>query len=316
MDLLAEILAKIQELAEHESAGGIRAAARHIEVAERHLARGRADRDDDAFNDVVYRTNQAFEGMLEEAYAILFGQETAKLSVHQIEQRFSNDGRLSSRLMIALQRYRQEWRNPSTHDHTLLFSEQDALLSIVSVSAFAAVLLDQVIASVSFRRQKEESERERVQLKEAIENYSTLDFDDQIVTLLIEFSNLFRGTPSGSEAELVGTLSGFLEAADPQVTVLTSTRFDNREADLVLRKQDVSAVLEVKRGTRSSYFLDAASEQVRSLLQAAKLQLGFVFVPPRHENDVMGVAKITWAGEDMQVVIVAPKQFVGESRTG
>jgi HEPN domain-containing protein len=39
----------------------VRAVVRHIERAEMHFRRGREEADDDSFNDVVYRTNQAFE---------------------------------------------------------------------------------------------------------------------------------------------------------------------------------------------------------------------------------------------------------------
>jgi hypothetical protein len=313
MDLLREILNKLDTLSGYEGVGGIRAAARHIEVAERHLSRGRHDQDDDAFNDVIYRTNQAFEGMLEEAYAILFAPPAKKPTIHQIEQEFASTGHVSGRVMMALQRYRQEWRNPSTHDHTLLFSEQDALLSILSVSAFATVLLDQIISCVSFRRQKSDLERQKAQVSHAMAIYGEQDFDDQLVTLLMLYAkNMWDDAQvtAANEAELVGGLNGFLTTIDSELSVQQRALFDNREADLVVMKRNVGAIIEVKRGGSSGYFLDAASEQVRALLRLADLQLGFVFMPPRNREDFMAVTKLTWAGEDTQVIVVAPQSYM------
>src|SRR4051812_41794640 len=80
MDLLAELTRKASGLDSHPRIGGIRAAIRHVNVAEKYLQRGRQDEDPEAFNDVVYRTNQAFEGMLKEAYGVLTTADGSRLS--------------------------------------------------------------------------------------------------------------------------------------------------------------------------------------------------------------------------------------------
>jgi|ERR1044071_1006454 hypothetical protein len=154
MDLLAELHAKVATLARYEGTQGVRAAVRHIAAGERHLQRGRASADDDSYNDVIYRTNQAFEGLLKEAYRLIVGPNASRLTPHEIEQHFATEKWLTERVLIAFQRYRKEWRNPSTHDHTLLFSEQEALLALVSVTAFAVVLIDQITESVTFQHQQ------------------------------------------------------------------------------------------------------------------------------------------------------------------
>ena len=53
-----------------------------------------------------------------------------------------------------MSRYRTEWRNPSTHDYKLDFDEDEALLAIASVCAFAIVLLDQITEKLNFDRAK------------------------------------------------------------------------------------------------------------------------------------------------------------------
>lgn len=86
MDLVSEIREKLKALESDSSFDGISAAIRHIEVAERHLKRARNENEEDFLNDVIYRTNQSFEGMLKEAYTVLTGRDGTKLSSYQIEQ--------------------------------------------------------------------------------------------------------------------------------------------------------------------------------------------------------------------------------------
>ena len=71
MNLLDELRRKLETFDTHHRKTGISAAIRHIEIGERYLHRDRADEDPDFFNDVVYRTNQAFEGMLKEGSTTL-----------------------------------------------------------------------------------------------------------------------------------------------------------------------------------------------------------------------------------------------------
>ncbi len=80
MDLLQEIKTRIESLAGAACESGIKAAVRHIEVAERHLTRSRKEQEDDLLNDVVYRSNQAFEGMLKEAYSVFTETDAGKKS--------------------------------------------------------------------------------------------------------------------------------------------------------------------------------------------------------------------------------------------
>lgn len=60
MDLLELLRRQIDGLADGPHIRGLRSVVRHIEVAEGHLARGLEQKDDTAFTDAIYRTNQAF----------------------------------------------------------------------------------------------------------------------------------------------------------------------------------------------------------------------------------------------------------------
>ena len=145
MDLSKELKRKQETLKDLVSDGGIYAALRHIEIAERWFERARVEGDEDLFNDVIYRTNQAFEGMLKEAYTVLGQTDASNLTPHQIEQKLIAGGVFSERVTDLFRNYRQEWRNKSTHNHNLFFNAQEALLAIVSISAFSTILLDQII---------------------------------------------------------------------------------------------------------------------------------------------------------------------------
>jgi hypothetical protein len=71
MDLLDVIRKQIDRLSEGPHSVGLRSVLRHIEAAYGHLSRGQTQQDDSAFTDAIYRTNQAFEGSIKEAYRIL-----------------------------------------------------------------------------------------------------------------------------------------------------------------------------------------------------------------------------------------------------
>jgi hypothetical protein len=72
--------------------------------------------DETAFTDAIYRTNQAFEGSLKEAYRVLTGKNPLKLRPFDIETFFQEQRILRSRVLAQFSNYRTEWRNPATHD--------------------------------------------------------------------------------------------------------------------------------------------------------------------------------------------------------
>jgi hypothetical protein len=74
MDLIEILRQRIESLAAGEHIIGFRAVLQHIVVAANHFARGQSSGDDTAFTDAIYRTNQAFEGSLKEAYRVLAGK--------------------------------------------------------------------------------------------------------------------------------------------------------------------------------------------------------------------------------------------------
>ncbi|GJQ50946.1 MAG: hypothetical protein HKUEN01_33320 [Candidatus Kuenenia stuttgartiensis] len=97
------------------------------------------------YNDVVYGCNQAFEGSLKEAYGIITGDDPNKIMPHQIEKYFEQNSVLRECVLTLFTNHRMAWRNKSTHDYKLYFSEHEAFLAIVNISEFIKILLDQMI---------------------------------------------------------------------------------------------------------------------------------------------------------------------------
>lgn len=312
MDLLQEIKTRIESLAGSTCESGIKAAVRHIEVAERHLARSRKEKEDDLLNDVVYRSNQAFEGMLKEAYSVFTETDASNKSPHQIEQRLLTDEVLSSRVLELFQNYRQNWRNPSTHDHTLFFNDQEALLAIVSVSAFAAVLVDQITEELSYRHEKTKAVEKREALSKLLEGYSELSFIDQATSLLKAFSADISQKKSylekTSEAELLGRLSGFLTSIDPNLEINREPLYKSHlRPDLVIKKNSESIVIEIKRARFLRGFFDSAIVQISNYLKATSIDCGILYIPPFEAKQSM-IIKHLDSASGKKIIILTPKK--------
>ncbi len=280
MNLLDELRRKIETFDTRHRMTGISAAVRHIEVGERYLDKGRADQDPDLFNDVVYRTNQAFEGMLKEAYAVLADVEATKLSPHRIEKYLLDGKKLSERVLGLFTTYRTQWRNPATHDHTLLFSEQEALLAIVNVSAFAVVLLDQIIETISFKSQRAETQRRHQSVNSKLRGLEKTKLAKLIVVLLKAFTvDLNLKEPVKSEAELIGRLSGFLVGAHAELQVNPNTKPEGRhDVDLWIERGNEAVVIEIKHGKLQPHYIDAAVAHLQEYLRSANVSSGILYV--------------------------------------
>ena len=137
MNLVETLQKKIEVLGAGEYVPGLRAVLMHIETAFKHLSRGQRTDDQAAFTDAIYRTNQAFEGSIKEAYRVLAGQDPTKTRPFDIENYLEKNSVFRTRVLNQISSYRKEWRNPSTHDYKLDFDESEAFLAIVSVSALA-----------------------------------------------------------------------------------------------------------------------------------------------------------------------------------
>lgn len=305
MDLLEVLRQDIDGLADGPYLRGLKSVVRHVEAAEGHLHRGRTQPDDAAFTDAIYRCNQAFEGSIKEAYRVLAGKEPGKTNIYTVENYLERHRIIRDRVLSQLRNYRTEWRNPSTHDYNLDFDENEALLAVVSVTAFAKLLVDLIEEKLTFLEVKEELE---VHPPEESGRQRTLH--GQVADHVLRFSAqyLLPDAPRlENEAQINGALHAYLTTALPDVRVQVEALLGNRagrhRADFVLERDGDRVILEVKRGYRKE-LLDQSINQVEHYLLLADAKSGVIlFAEP-------GPSFVTSGGtsDGKEITIISPEQ--------
>ncbi|MCX8711152.1 hypothetical protein J3U57_01285 [Gilliamella sp. B3464] len=287
MDLLKLIKSKTNYFRGTPSELGLDAVVHHIEISESHFELGKSN-GEHLYTDVIYRTNQAFEGALKEAYRILTGEDPSNKSPFQIEKYFSSNSLLKDRVLAHFTTYRTEWRNKSTHNYQLFFSSQEALLAIVSVSAFFNILLDQMLEKQYFDIEKAKTEKRAKGLFGDSNIYGSLSFMQQVIELLklfsMELKEEFEECVTLKEFELQGRFAGFISAADPEVEVLTdyplSHSLGRFHFDMLLKKGNSHLIIELKRPQiEYQHRVKDGIEQLKHYLVASYISQGIVFVP-------------------------------------
>jgi hypothetical protein len=188
MDLLKILRSKIDILEEGDYIPGLKAVLLHIETASNHLDRGNTTDDETAFTDAIYHTNQAFEGSLKEAYRVLANKNPDRESPYKIEKFFEENNIFRQRVLAQFTNYRTEWRNPSSHDYKLDFDESESFLAIVSVAAFACLVLDQIIQEISYLQVKAEADTKQLEIQEHLASVKKEDLLNRTTEILREFS--------------------------------------------------------------------------------------------------------------------------------
>lgn len=236
---------------------GINAVILHIERAQLYWQRAKNESDSLLFTDVIYRTNQAFEGILKEAYAVLTGKDASKLASHKIEEYFAQAALFRPRVLGAFTHYRTEWRNEATHNYTLFFSEQEALLAIHSVSAFCIMLMDQILTKANELHEHERAKRFAATVRNCIKGYRSLSFYEKVIGLLAHSYRFLKYPPQQelSEQECIGLLSGFIAAVDPSIQANTESyqNLQNQHyPDLILSHKNEKIIIQVKKHRRET----------------------------------------------------------------
>lgn len=284
MDIIATLRYKIEQAGRGDHTHGLMAMLAHVEVAYRHLRRGQKDADESAFTDAVYRTNQAFEGGLKEAYGVLAKKKLGKLKIFDIEQYFSKSNKFSKRVLDQFSNYRQEWRNPSAHDHKLDFSDSEAFLAIVSVTAFSCLLVDEIALQVARDREEEVVK----QLAKNIKNERDFSEGDLFSRIGEALKSYFTFRPieeleNNSYPQWIGSVSGFLSALFPEADVLSEAQIGdgNRKvvADVLVKHGQQSVVVEIKNRVNIKTYKSMLS-QFESVIAGAGHKDGIVFYLP------------------------------------
>ncbi|RIZ40666.1 hypothetical protein [Pseudomonas putida] len=249
MDLVDTLRNKIEALGEQDCVPGLRAVLLHIVTAFRHLSRGQELIDDTAFTDAIYRTNQAFEGSVKEAYRVLASKNPDRKKPHEIEQYLEEHSVFRPRVLSQLTNYRTNWRNPSAHDYQLDFDESEAFLAIISVSAFSCLLLDQITERVAFNAGQAEAKREEQGAVDQLESARERGLFDLIVQILLNFSAhsclANNSAPTARETQILGGITGYISSAAGDLSVSTYDEAVQSGADLLISDHRSTVALEV-----------------------------------------------------------------------
>lgn len=312
MDLVDTLRKKIVVLEDGDYIPGLKAVLLHIETAFRHLSRGQESDDDTAFTDAIYRTNQAFEGSVKEAYRVLAGQDPAKKRPYDIENYLEQNNIFRSRVLSQLTIYRTEWRNPSAHDYKLDFDESEAFLAIVSVSAFACLLLDQIAERLAYTRSQAEAEAKKAQLAASLAQSMNADLLARVTDLLTQFCAIHMPPVAASsgkatESQVIGALHGFLASAAPELNVQTDALLDagrHFRADLLVTRGGDRLIIELKRRLMRQNYANVVAQVEHYLLISGVKNAVLLFLPDAPGE--MEQLDSTVNGIDARLVILSP----------
>lgn len=272
MDIAEKLRRAVNELPEGEYSAGLTAIVRHVGAAIRHYDRADNSHDEDAYTDCIYRTNQVYEGSLKEAYRILSGQSPSRKTLFEIEKYFDGDNKIRSRVLKQMTRYREDYRNPSTHDYKLDFDENEALLAILSVSAFAKLLVDQMRTKIESDSLKNDPEFKPVgKIQQKSENVG--DFAKELAEGLQKFLNSDSEISELSSREPLALVTAFLEKSGLNVTrnVYMESEKSWFEWDMIVtNKSGFKVPIEVKtsRGIHSELIAFSRIDQVKNFALA------------------------------------------------
>lgn len=251
MDTIKLIKKQIEQINKSEESIFLDSVVIHLERAEFYYELG--ENDSYYFNDVIYRTNQAFEGGLKEAYKVLAEKsqsETTKETPFKIEKYFEENNIFRERVLELFRNYRNEWRNKSTHDYKLFFDRNEAFIAISNVSSFTYLLMNQIIEKIAFEKERKnliKSKKTTLKLKEGMKVARGL-FDIMTLTLsdIIDFSELKNDNVS--ESELMGFLKANINSFLIQAEIEDDKKLKNNlRPDLLIRYAGDELILEVKR---------------------------------------------------------------------
>jgi len=302
---------------------GLLAVVKHLEIAESHYFRAQENKDSDSYTDVIYRTNHAFEGILKEAYALLAEKDPRNKKTHQIEKYLSEHNVFKPRVMDLFGQYRTQWRNPSTHEHRLFFTQQEAFLSILSVTSFVSILIDQMIERAAYNNEKSLEISETKVEKEPVTS-EEMPLLDKVSYLLPKFYKQMqlRSSELGiqNERQFIGRLHAFLDSSVPELKIevepVVTYEGTWYTPDFILSRGDERILLEVRNAKKVPVNIRGELDYIMlQLLRAAKAPSGIVFIYPtdsKNKNQRYDHIEVTHPDQEHILVYILP--HTGEER--
>lgn len=306
MDVLKLIEAQIENIKKESTSTFLDLIFNHLIRAEIYYSKGKSD--DHFYNDVIYRTNQAFEGALKEAFKVLGNkkdEEISRITTNEIEKYLKNANIFKERVLKLFENYRQEWRNKSTHDYKLILDENEAFLALINVSSFVHLLLRQIQEKLSYEIElKKENTEETISETHKIINRKDYKLVDKVLKLLALFIKEQDNLENLPEFEINGKLNAFFEKADERFTIHREFKYDigniSIRPDFVIEYDNEKIILEIKRKQREGKFKDDM-DQLTSYLTVTGLKNGILFfAASKIENGQLQVIENNVSAKEMK----------------
>ena len=181
----------------------------------------------------------------------------------------------------------------------------EAFLAIVSISAFAKLLVDEIAKKLNYvAAKKDVADQRQAASNKGGAMQPTID---RAVAALLSFAKHYSTKqstiPIESEAQLMGALSGFLSSVLPDLETTTGRVFRTDKphyVDMVVSNQRENVIIELKRGFSAS-LLNAGLHQVQDYMKAAGSRQGILFLysDKTTEYSVVNRRHITGPGETL-----------------
>lgn len=279
MNILKIIQMQAEPFTQDQDGLGMQAVLSHLDRAADLLEDGKKENDAQFFNDVIYRTNQAYEGILKEAYNVISGSDGGRMRLYDIENYFKDNDILSGRVLDLFENYRRQWRNPSTHDYQLFFSVNEAFLAIVSVVAFTHALLDRMVELESLSRNLSSGERS-IGIGRSIGSMDFVELIEGLSTTFLENNQ----TLQLNKPALLGELTAFwLRNGVEKNNIKREEGIEEngfyRYYDFCIRTgaNDNGIIIEVLLNPRAAA-LEAFSNVMRNDIETKGYRAGFILV--------------------------------------
>lgn len=297
MDILNEIQLQITSIKKIDGSSYLDSILTHIDRAEIYYNKGK--KDSNFFNDVIYRSNQAYEGALKESYKVLADktqEEVLRKSPNEIEKFFETNSIFRERVLQLFKNYRQEWRNKSTHDYKLFFDENEAFIALTSVTSFVHLLLKQIQEKVAYSDSQRKLEEEKAKFKKLeILLLDAKNPKDKLLLIITEFSKLYGkqilNNNQNTEFEIIGLFHAFIESLKSFKVEREPKLKSGLRPDFLITIDDTLIVLEFKRFQNNNSGLQNAENQVVSYMQEVNTEYGVIYFPKFTEEEPE--AKIT-----------------------
>lgn len=261
MDIINSLKGKVDTLNSMDATIELDNIIVHINRANEYFSTGKIENDEHYFTDVIYRCNQAFEGCSRLSYKLFADKDERQLKkakAHEIEDYLNKNKILNSRVYPLFKSYRENWRNASSHDFNLLFSEDEAFVAISSVVSFAYVLFGQMIIKVAHNL---EADKLKNTDKVDTSNFNDSNqFHDSVSKSIREYfmtvgnfensgRKLKNDYMADGEYKMVGALSAYLESkygigkVSTEISLGSTHRY---RPDIVIQVGNYKIVIEVK----------------------------------------------------------------------